>query len=54
MLASDGVALHHPRGLNNRFVYFYYRNFLSMVRMSYGKPEPISLNYTRTMAERSF
>jgi hypothetical protein len=27
MLASEGAALDHPRGLNNRFVYFCCRNF---------------------------
>ena len=27
MLDSDGASLHHPRGLNNRFVYFCCRNF---------------------------
>jgi hypothetical protein len=27
MLESYGAALNHPRGLNNRFMYFYCRNF---------------------------
>jgi hypothetical protein len=27
MLKSDGASLDHPKGLNNRFVYFCYRNY---------------------------